>query len=33
LPVVSALLLLVMDRFVSDWSDWILDVQEVLYLS
>jgi len=24
--------LLVMDRFVSDWSDWILDLSEVLYL-
>jgi hypothetical protein len=33
LPVISSLLLFAMDRFVCDWSDWILDVQEVLYLS
>jgi len=32
LPVISSLVLLVMDRFVSDWSDWILDLSEVLYL-
>jgi hypothetical protein len=32
LPVISSLLLFVMDRFVSDWSDWILDLSEVLYL-
>jgi hypothetical protein len=32
LPVISSLVLLVMDRFVSDWSDWILDVSEVLCL-
>lgn len=32
LPVLSSLLLLVLDRYVSDWSDWILDLQEVLCL-
>jgi hypothetical protein len=32
LPVISSLVLLVMDRFVSDWSDWLLDLSEVLYL-
>jgi hypothetical protein len=33
LPVISSLILFAMDRFVSDWSDWILDLQEVLCLS
>ena len=32
LPVISSLILLMVDRFVSDWSDWILDLQEVLCL-
>ena len=32
LSVSSALLLLMLDRFVSDWSDWLLDVSEVLCL-
>jgi hypothetical protein len=32
LPVISSLFLLVWDRIFSDWSDWILDVQEVMYL-
>jgi hypothetical protein len=32
LPVISSLILLMMGRFVSDWSDWILDLSEVLYL-
>jgi hypothetical protein len=32
LPVISSLLLLALGRFVSDWSDWILDLQEVLCL-
>jgi hypothetical protein len=31
LSVSSALLLLMLDRFVSDWSNWLLDVSEVLY--
>lgn len=30
LSVSSALLLLLLDRFVSDWSGWLLDVSEVL---
>lgn len=30
LSVSSALFLLMLDRFVSDWSDWLLDVSEVL---
>jgi len=32
LPVISSLVLLVMDRFVSDWSGWFLDLSEVLCL-
>lgn len=32
LPVIPSLILLMMGRFVSDWSDWILDLQEVLCL-
>ncbi len=32
LPVISSLILLMMGRFVSDWSDWLLDLSEVLYL-
>jgi hypothetical protein len=30
--VIAFLLLLEMDQFFSDWSDWILDLQEVLCL-
>jgi len=30
LSVSSAFLLLMLARFVSDWSDWLLDVSEVL---
>jgi len=33
LPVITSLVLLVMDRFVSDWSDWLLDLSEVLCLA
>lgn len=32
LSVSSALLLLMLDRFISNWSDWLLDVSEVLCL-
>ena len=32
LPVISFLFLLALDRFVSDWSDWLLDLPEVLCL-
>lgn len=31
-PVASILLLLTLDRFLSDWSDWLLDMSEVLCL-
>ena len=31
-PVASFLLLLALDRFLSDWSDWLLDMSEVLCL-
>ncbi len=31
-PVVTLLLLMTLDRFLSDWSDWLLDAPEVLYL-
>ena len=30
LTMISALLLVMMDRFVSDWSDWLMDVSDVL---
>lgn len=29
-PMASFLLLLALDRFLSDWSDWLLDMSEVL---
>ena len=32
LPVIALLLFLDLDRFLFDWSDWILDVTVVLYL-
>jgi hypothetical protein len=32
LPVISSLVLLVMDRFASDSPDWLLDLSEVLCL-
>ena len=32
LPMISSLILLMMGRFVSDWSDWLLDLLEVLCL-
>jgi len=32
LPVITSLFLLVWDRFFSDWSDWLLDLSEVLCL-
>ncbi len=30
--MITSLILLVMDRFVSGWPDWFLDLSEVLYL-
>ena len=32
LLVIALLLFLDLDRFFFDWSDWILDLSEVLYL-
>ena len=32
LLVIALLLLLDLDRFVFDWSDWLLDLSDLLYL-